>query len=136
MASVPRVWGCTGLVHGEGGLTCAALDRQNRAYKGTKGVSQRNHKDGFEPAFRDRASGTVYRSCFADGRPAPMHLLEGLPRHLAVSRDRSGKITGVKGCVEAGFVRDGAFYTRDEAANELDTRERGMRADADMEDIA
>jgi hypothetical protein len=124
MESIPGVWDCTELVRGEDDLTCAALDRQNRTYRGTKGVSQGNRDEGFEPAFRDRTSGMVYRSRFADGRPAPMHLLEGLPRDLAVSRDGSGKTTGDKSCVEAGFVRAGAFYTRDEAANELDARGR------------
>ena len=117
---VPPVRDCTGFSCSEDDLTCEALDRQNRAFKGTRGVSQGNRHDGFAPAFRDCVSGMVYRSCFADGRPAPMHLVEGLPRHLAVSRDASGKITGVKSSVEAGFVRDGAFYTRDEATSELD----------------
>ena len=119
---VPPAQDSTGFPYSGGDLTCEALAEQNRAFIGTRGVSQGNRNDGFEPAFRDRVSGVVYRSCFADGRPAPMHLLEGLPGHLAVSRDACGNITGVKSRVEAGFLRDGAFYTRDEAARELDNQ--------------
>lgn len=119
---VPSVQDGAGFSCSGGDLTCEVLAGQNRAFTGTGGVSQGNRGDGFEPAFRDRVSGMVYRSCFADGRPAPMHLLEGLPGDLAVSRDASGNVTGVKSRIEAGFLRDGAFYTRDEAARELDNQ--------------
>jgi hypothetical protein len=45
-----------------------------------------------------------------------MHLLEGLPDTLLLARAPSGRVTAVKDSVVAGFVRDGRFYTRDEAA--------------------
>jgi hypothetical protein len=35
---------------------------------------------------------------------------------LVVKRDRAGNTLGVKASVIAGFVRDGRFYTREEAA--------------------
>ncbi|MEZ5583330.1 MAG: hypothetical protein R3F37_11775 [Candidatus Competibacteraceae bacterium] len=57
-------------------LTNQSLRRQNRVFRGTGGVSHENQSCGFVPAFLDTQNGTVYRSCFADGRPVPMHLLE------------------------------------------------------------
>ena len=83
-------------------LTPLQLREQNRQYVGTGGISQENRSKGFAPAFMSYRTGTVYLSCFADGRPAPFHTLEGLP-----DKDES---------VEAGFVKDGKFYTRAEAA--------------------
>ena len=61
------------------GLSARTLRQQNRAFRGTGGVSAENRALGFAPAFLDTQTGAVYRACFADGRPAPMHLLEGLP---------------------------------------------------------
>lgn len=92
------------------------LKKQNRQFKGTGGVSQENRSLGFRPAFLDSGTGSVYLSRFADGRPAPMHLLEGLPAALAVKHSASGRIAAVKASVIAGFLRNGQFYTRDQAA--------------------
>lgn len=97
-------------------LTPRGLLAQNRRFKGTKGVSQENRSSGFRPAFSDTHTGTVYLSRFADGRPAPMHLLDGLPGCLVVERSASGRVTAVKKSVCAGFVKDGKFYTREQAA--------------------
>ncbi|MGH8615487.1 MAG: dihydroorotase [Gammaproteobacteria bacterium] len=52
----------------------------------------------------------------ADGRRAPIHLLGGLPKRLVLRRDASGKVIVLKGSVNAGFVREGRFYTREQAA--------------------
>ena len=98
------------------GFTEYALQRQQRRYHGTAGISQLNQGYGFRPAFMDTETGIVYGSCYADGRPAPMHLLEGLPDTLLLARAPGGRVTTVKDSVVAGFVRDGRFYTRDKAA--------------------
>ena len=98
------------------GLSPAALHRENRRYAGTLGVSQHNREQGFVPAFRDGASDRVYRSRFADGRPAPFHCLDGLPAGLVARRDADGRVRALKPTVLAGFVRDGCFYTRAQAA--------------------
>ena len=98
------------------GFTEYTLQRQQRRYHGTAGISQLNQGYGFRPAFRDTETGIVYGSCYADGCPAPMHLLEGLPDTLLLARAPGGRVTAVKNSVVAGFVRDGRFYTRDEAA--------------------
>jgi hypothetical protein len=97
-------------------LTARTLRQQNRAFRGTGGVSAHNRSLGFAPAFLDTQTGTVYRACFADGRPAPMHLLEGLPPALVVARDAAGRAIAIHPAVTAGFVRGARFYTREQAA--------------------
>jgi hypothetical protein len=98
------------------GLTEHELRCQNRHYRGTRGLSEENHSSGFRPAFLDTETGAVYASCYADGRPAPCHLLEGLPENLVLARTAHGRISAIKASVVAGFVRCGCFYTREEAA--------------------
>ena len=91
-------------------------EEQNRQFKGTGGVSQENRSLGFRPAFLDSGTGRIYLSRFVAGRPAPMHLLEGLPVALAARHSASGRIAAVKASVIVGFLRNGQFYTRDQAA--------------------
>jgi hypothetical protein len=97
-------------------LTTDTLRKQNLAFVGTGGVSEENHASGFRPAFYDLATGRAALARFADGRPAPMHLLDGLPDAWVAERDASGRITAIKETVIAGFIRDGFFYTREQAA--------------------
>jgi hypothetical protein len=97
-------------------LTTQYLRMEAAAQRGTGGVSVENGKLGFQPAFRDAHTGQIYTSTFADGRPAPFHLLDGLPEHLVLARDRHGRASRVVGTITAGFVRDGVFHTRMEAA--------------------
>lgn len=100
----------------EAGLSTETLREQNWRFRGTGGVSAENHSLGFAPAFLDTLTGAVYRACFADGRPAPMHLLDGLPPALVMARDAGGHATAVHPAVLAGFVREERFYTRAQAA--------------------
>ena len=93
-----------------------ALIRENRRFSGTGGVSQVNRTRGFRPAFRDRRTGVVYPSCDANGRPAAIHLFDGLPGELVERRDARGQVIAVSALVESGFLRDGRFFTRAEAA--------------------
>jgi hypothetical protein len=97
-------------------LTAKVLRQQNRIFRGTGGVSAENRAQGFAPAFLDTQTGEVYRACFADGRPAPMHLLEGLPATLVMERDAGGRATALQPAVMAGFVRGTRFFTREQAA--------------------
>jgi hypothetical protein len=92
------------------------LRAENHIFQNTGGVSQNNCQCGFKPAFRDNETGRTYRSCFANGRPAPLHLLDGLPDELVLSRNDKGHITAVRESVEAGFLCDQCFYTRVQAA--------------------
>lgn len=97
-------------------LSVAELRRQNRVFANTGGVSSGNRDRGFVPAFIDRDTGMIYPACHRDGRPAPMHILDGLPRALVSHRDAQGRAVRLKASVEAGFLRAGRFFTRSEAA--------------------
>jgi hypothetical protein len=74
---------------------------------------------GFRPAFLDRRTGRVCPSCFGNGMPAPVHVLDGLPEDWIVERDPGGRPSAAKRWVVAGFIRDGRFYTRRQAARAL-----------------
>ena len=97
-------------------FSIATLVRENREYRDTGGVSANNRTHQFIPAFCDTATGEAYRSRFADGRPAPIHILDGLPEPLVVERTSTGAVTAAKDTVTAGFLSDGRFYTREQAA--------------------
>jgi hypothetical protein len=97
-------------------LTEQRLEHENLRHLGTAGVSAENRSLGFQPAFVDRETRAIYLSRFADGRPAPCHVLDGLPRELVLSRRACGRVAAVKRSLVSGFVRDGRFYTREEAA--------------------
>ena len=56
---------------------------------------------------------------YSDGRPAPFHLIDGLPDAVVLSRKPSGKVETIKPEVISGFVLDGQFYTREESAKRL-----------------
>ncbi len=101
-------------------LTPQTLKAENQLFAGTGGVSAENQSRGFIPGFLDRETGVVYCSCWADGRPAPFHALDGLPAHLVQERDCGGHIRAIKSSVIAGFIRQGHFYTREQAARCLD----------------
>lgn len=70
----------------------------------------------FQAAFLDFSTQTIYPSCFADGRLAPYHVLEGLPDHLVIDRTVEGRVVATKASLIEGFVRNGFFYTRAAAA--------------------
>jgi hypothetical protein len=92
------------------------LQRENVEFHGTGGRSQENRALGFRPAFMDSETFAVYPSRFADGRPAPFHLLDGLPAEVVLTRTSSGRVATVKSTLVSGFTLDGEFYTRDAAA--------------------
>ncbi|MEN8207592.1 MAG: hypothetical protein ABFS24_16550 [Pseudomonadota bacterium] len=97
-------------------LSPRILAQQNHIYRETGGVSEGNRDQGFRPAFLDRMTGTTWLSRFADGRIAPLHVLDGLPNELVAERDKEGHVKACKDCVIAGFLRGGLFYTREQAA--------------------
>ncbi|HSV81650.1 MAG TPA: hypothetical protein VLK85_20845 [Ramlibacter sp.] len=96
-------------------LSPCELAMENVCYAGTPGCSADNRVHGFRPAFLDRDTGRVYPSAFADGRPAPVHVLDGLPPELVLARAADGRVSVVTDGVVSGFVRDGRFHTREEA---------------------
>lgn len=96
-----------------------ALRQENIQHLGTGGRSEESAGLGFQPAFYDFATQKIYLSLFADGRPAPCHLLDALPDEIVVDRTASGRVTSVKATVISGFVRNGYFYTRTAAARAI-----------------
>jgi len=100
-------------------LTRDTLRQENLAFVGTGGVSEGNHSNGFAPAFYDVETGRAEIARFSDGRPAPMHILDGLPVDWILQRDSSGRISAIKNSVIAGFIHGDYFYTRTQAAEAI-----------------
>jgi hypothetical protein len=100
-------------------MTPATLVYENVIHLGRGGRSQENRSSGFRPAFLDSDNGIVHPSRFADGHLAPVHLLDGLPDCVVLARSPGGRVTEVKPSIVSGFVRDGRFYTRNEAVHAM-----------------
>ena len=97
-------------------LSPTILRQQNR-HQRLGGRSQENRSIGFRPAFQDLSTGHTYLSRFADGSPAPFHMLDGLPDSLITQRDGDRHVAALRASVIAGFVRNQRFYTRGQAAD-------------------
>jgi hypothetical protein len=97
-------------------MTQTNLQQENKAFRGTGGRSQENRGLGFRPAFMDADTLAVYPSRFADGRPAPVHVLDGLPAEVVLARSPSGRVVSVKPSVLSGFLLGDEFFTREAAA--------------------
>ena len=95
------------------------LQRENDQYMHSGGRSQENRSLGFRPAFMDRETSKVYPSRFANGMAAPVHMLDGLPAEVVVTRSASGRVVSVKASIVSGFVLDSEFYTREQAARKV-----------------
>lgn len=100
----------------KGILSLQRLRTENLAYAGTGGVSQENRHGGFTPAYLDTRTGIAVPSRYADGALATVHVLDGLPPHWVAERDTRGRVLKARSGIIAGFLRDGCFYTRDQAA--------------------
>lgn len=92
------------------------LRQENALHGGTGGCSQGSAGLGFRPAFFDYATHTIHLSRFANGKPAPFHLLDGLPDAVVAIRSDSGRVLAAKATLISGFERNGFFYTRTAAA--------------------
>lgn len=100
-------------------MNTQALKSENVRYSGTGGVSHGNRSFGFRPAFLDSETHCVYLARFANGEPAPFHILDGLPDDVVESRNECGSVLAVKRTLVSGFVLDECFYSREEAARRL-----------------
>lgn len=98
------------------GLCDCELQVQNAEFAGTGGVSPNNRGLGFVPGYLNTHTGETIVSRFADGLPAPVHVLDGLPDGWVAERDATGKVTRAVDSVIAGFLRNGEFFTRNSAA--------------------
>lgn len=98
-------------------MTKDQLNQQNIAYQNTQGISSNCTMSGYTPAFQDALSGEIHLSKFADGRLAPIHVIDGLPQEWIVKWDENKRALMAKETVIAGFVRDGIFFTRKQLAD-------------------
>lgn len=96
-------------------LSKQILNWQNAIFSGTQGISENCRGKGFIPAFLDTHSGISVISRFTNGQPAPVHILDGLPKQWIRSFDKDGAVSTVREGVIAGFMHAGRFYTREEA---------------------
>lgn len=96
-------------------MTEGVLWKENCQFRGRGGVSEENRSIGLQPAFFDADTGKVYTSRYANGLRAPFHLLDGLPSEVVLARHPGGKVASVKPSVISGFVREGVFFTREQA---------------------
>lgn len=103
-----------------GVLTQGSLRHENVLYANTRGISQRNRSDGFRPGYLNRANGQSVLSRFSDGSLAPIHVLDGLPHSWIIRRDADGRVVEASPEIVSGFIRDGVFYTREEAIKATD----------------
>jgi len=108
-------------------MTESVLRRENHLFRGRGGVSEENRSIGFQPAFLDADTGKVYASRHANGLPAPFHLLDGLPDELVLTRHPTGRVAAVKQSVTSGFVRDGRFFTREQAVEHITMTKRAIK---------
>jgi len=67
---------------------------------------------GFRPAFLDTRTFSIHLSRYADGEPAPFHLLDGLPGEVVDARSIfATRVVAAKTSLVPGFERGGFFYT-------------------------
>ncbi|MBS1202356.1 MAG: hypothetical protein H6R22_865 [Chromatiaceae bacterium] len=99
-----------------GVVTQMSLRDENVLFEATRGVSRNNRSSGFTPGYLNTATGERVPSRFADGSLAPVHLLDGLPESWVAGRNDDGHVTRTRPGIIAGFLRDGRFFTREEAA--------------------
>lgn len=97
-------------------MSTRQLQRENAEHADSGAVSRCNRHLGFRPAFLDTSTMQVHESRFADGRPAPFHLLDGLPDGVVLHRSPLGRVLRAKPSLVSGFVRNGFFFTRAAAA--------------------
>ena len=86
-----------------------ALQDERERYRDTGGASEHNGHFGFVPAFYDLVEERLYLSTYRDGRPAAVHVLEGLPERLRQRNHYQRDLV-------VGFLRGNKFYTREQAA--------------------
>ena len=104
-----------------------SLRHENDTYRDTGGVSSENASHGFLPAFRDTKTGRCYLSRFADGQPAPVHLLDGLPESAVLERDSEGRVVAAVPTLTSGFFLGDRFLTREEAAQAMAASRAGSK---------
>lgn len=84
--------------------TAVAVDFPRRAVYTEAGF-------GLMPAFRNLNTHETHLSSYGDGKPAVVHVLDGIPRAWIESFDQDGRAVALKPGIVAGYMRAGHFYT-------------------------
>lgn len=82
-------------------------------------AQQPNCLNGFTPAFLNAESGDIAFAKFANGFPAPVHIVEGLPENWFKQPNKKSGKEDLKQEIVSGFIREGHFFTREEATQQL-----------------
>lgn len=106
--------------HSRNGNTGREKTTVLKAAVAAPGSCHTSRESRFQPAFLDTRTNTVHISCFADGRPAPVHLPGNLPKNVQRSNGASQEPPSSGEHVVAGFLRDRKFYTRRQANHHHD----------------
>ena len=72
---------------------------------------------GCRPAFLDTRTGSIRIARLADGSPAGAHIISWLPKDWATALDSNGLVMSLNYRIIAGFMCDGIFYNRAQAAD-------------------
>lgn len=115
---------------GNGLYQIPLLEEENRRFADTPGISINNRGCGFLPAFHNSKSGYSLVSRFADGCPAPIHVIDGLPEEWLEGRDINGQAIGIRPHIISGFMRNGRFYTREEVSQAVLSQDDGWHQDS------
>lgn len=95
-------------------LSKQVLEQENHDFEPTGATSKACKKSGFVPAFYDTRSKRSVISRYANGKPAPIHLLDGVPVEWVAEYDTEGHVATLRPGVISGFLRAGRFYTREQ----------------------
>ena len=112
-----KAWQISKAARGRGEKTLGTLSAEVEEFKGSGGIASENSELGFKPAFRHGETGEIFEAKDELGRPSGVHLLDGIPDKYVTERDeKHGDVIAVSGDIESGFLKQGKFYTRKEAA--------------------
>ena len=74
---------------------------------------------GFMPAFMQVNTRETHLAAYCDGRPAVMHILDGVPDYWVDVWGHDGRALSLKAGIVAGYMRTGHFYTLHDILNRL-----------------
>jgi len=66
---------------------------------------------GLMPAFMNVNTRETHLSSYRDGKPAVVHVLDGVPRAWIEAWGQDGRAISLKPGIVAGYMRAGRFYT-------------------------
>jgi len=114
LAEAKQPWEISRDAKKRGELTHGKLGDEVKQFKGTGGISSENK---LTAGFRHKKTGEIFEAKDETGRNTSIHLLGGIPAKYVTEVDpRDGVTIAVSGDIEAGFIKDGKFLTREEAA--------------------